>query len=64
MFANCLFFIANAFLFLYQVKLSDYYSEKTEIVHKTLNPKFNSDFVVEVTHDGDILKHPLEIKYV
>lgn len=46
------------------MKLSDFYANKTEIAHKTLNPRWDEDFVIEVSHDGDIMKHPLEIKYV
>ena len=47
-----------------QVKLSDFYAQKTEIAHKTLNPRWDEDFTIEVSHDGDIMKHPLEIKCV
>jgi uncharacterized protein YbjQ (UPF0145 family) len=45
-----------------EVKLSDFYDERTDVQYKNLNPRWDADFVIEVTHDGDIMKHPLEIK--
>ena len=44
--------------------MSDFYDERTDVQYKNLNPRWDADFVIEVTHDGDIMKHPLEIKYV
>jgi len=47
-----------------KIKYADLFSEKTEIVYKTLNPVWNKDFRIEIHDDAFLKKYPLEFKYV